>query len=98
MDRYSEDMITAMTEAIRKMVNQFISKAKYDVTFRAMVIEKKDTDKYEIEYKGKRYILQSKIPLTTGDFVTVCAPQNNLSNLYIQLNANDEWLTKYIKS
>lgn len=98
MDKYSENMIAAMTEAIRIMVNQFISKAKYDVTFRAMVITKKDTNKYEIEYRGKRYVLQSRIPLTDGDFVTVCAPQNNWSNLYIQLNANDEWLAKYIKS
>lgn len=97
MENYSE-IIKNMVNAVDYLVKQNISKAKYDVTFRAMVIEKKETDKYEIEYRGKRYILQSRIPLATGDFVTVCAPQNNWSNLYIQLNANDEWLTKYIKS
>lgn len=92
------DIIDDMVGRIAYMVKQFIAKAKYDVTFRAMIVEKKGTDKYEIEYRGRRHTVYSRIPLSVGDFVTVCMPQNNFGNLYIQLNANDEWLTKYIKS
>jgi hypothetical protein len=96
MENYSESII-AMIDSIKSIIMTIIEKAEFNKTFRATIIKKENSSKYQIMYRGKTYTLTSLIPLQIGSVVTVCAPQNNLSNLYIQLNANDEWLTKYIK-
>lgn len=96
MENYSESII-AMIDSIKSIIMTIIEKAEFNKTFRATIIKKENSSKYQIMYRGKTYTLTSLIPLQIGSVVTVCVPRNNLSNLYIQLNANDEWLTKYIK-
>lgn len=83
MENYSE-IIRNILSSIHTLIDKAIRTADFDKTFRAIVIEKKASDKYEIEYKGKRYSARCKTPLEAGKIVTVCAPQNKWNELYIQ--------------
>lgn len=83
MENYSE-IIRNFVLSMQELVHKAIRTADFDKTFRAIVIEKKASDKYEIEYKGKRYNARCKTPLEAGKIVTVCAPQNKWNELYIQ--------------
>lgn len=83
MENYS-DIIRNFVLSMQELVHKAIRTADFDKTFRAIVIEKKASDKYEIEYKGKRYNARCKTPLEAGKIVTVCAPQNKWNELYIQ--------------
>ena len=83
MENYSE-IIRNFVLSIQELVHKAIRTADFDKTFHAIVIEKKASDKYEIEYKGKRYNARCKTPIEIGSIVTVCAPQNKWNELYIQ--------------
>lgn len=96
MENYSESII-AMIDSIKSIIMTIIEKAEFNKTFRATIIKKENSSKYQIMYRGKTYTLTSLIPLPIGSVVTVCVPRNKWNEMFIQLNANDEWLTKYIK-
>lgn len=83
MENYTE-IFKNVISMVQEMISKSINKAAYDKTFRAIVINKLANNRYEIEYKGNRYSARCKIPLDSGSIVTVCAPQNNWNELYIQ--------------
>lgn len=76
--------IENMIETLLDSVDKLIKKAPYDKTFRAQVVGATNEGKYEVQYKGKEYSARCDVPLSSGTWVDVCAPQNNWSELYIQ--------------
>lgn len=95
MENYSE-IIRNFVLSMQELVHKAIRTADFDKTFRAIVIEKKASDKYEIEYKGKRYNARCKTPIEVGSIVTVCAPQNKWNELYIQAEGNEDFILNYL--
>lgn len=95
MENYSE-IIRNFVLSMQELVHKAIRTADFDKTFRAIVIEKKASDKYEIEYKGKRYNARCKTPIEIGSIVTVCAPQNKWNELYIQAEGNEDFILNYL--
>ncbi len=95
MENYSE-IIRNFVLSMQELVHKAIRTADFDKTFRAIVIEKKASDKYEIEYKGKRYNARCKTPIEAGSIVTVCAPQNKWNELYIQ--SDEEYVLNELSS
>ena len=95
MENYSE-IIRNILSSIHTLIDKAIRTADFDKTFRAIVIEKKASDKYEIEYKGKRYNARCKTPIEAGSIVTVCAPQNKWNELYIQCEGNEDFILNYL--
>lgn len=73
-----------LAEEISYVADKKDKEIKRDFTFGAQVTGVTDKGKYEIQYKGKTYSARCDIPLSSGAWVNVCAPQNNWSELYIQ--------------
>ena len=81
MENYSE-IIRNFVLSMQELVHKAIRTADFDKTFRAIVIEKKASDKYEIEYKGKRYNARCK---TRKDYASnpISFPQYNVEDQII---------------
>lgn len=89
---YSE-IIKAQIAAIRGAIEQAISKAAYDKTFKAVVLGKTAGGKYLVQYRNCRYTAFSSAELKENSVVYVCAPQNNWSELFVIAPA-DGWNLK----
>ena len=64
-------------------VDKKIKSLKFDKTFSATVVEKVSDNKYEVFYRGKKFILSYNGTLSINQSVRVCAPQNNWNELFI---------------
>lgn len=64
-------------------VKKSIDKSSFDKTFRARIVKKLDSGRYQIEYKGAKYTAKSSQTLNENDMVYVCAPMNKWEELFI---------------
>ena len=64
-------------------VQDLITYAPFDKTFRAKVIGQESTGKYKVLYKSKEYTVRCDRELLAPNMVWVCAPQNNWNELFI---------------
>lgn len=74
-----EDVGTSIYNSVCKLIKN----APFDKSFRAQVTKSLGNDKYEVLYKGNVYTVKCKVDLSVGDFVTVCASQNNWNELVV---------------
>lgn len=76
VNKIAEEIVTTIREIIDK-------DARYDISFKAKVIEIVNDGKYIISYHNKTYKASSSIPLNVGDGVWVCVPQSNWKDLFV---------------
>jgi len=67
------------------LINNKLNNIARDRTFKAKIIEKVSNNKYKILYKNRYYTARCHAELSVGDIVYVCAPENNWSELFINL-------------
>lgn len=68
---------------MKKLIENQISQAKVDHTFKAVVIKKISNDRYQVQYQRKKYTAMANKTYSVGDVVRVCAPCNDWSDLFI---------------
>lgn len=78
-----QEVITSVTNTIFTYIQSLIKDAPFDKTFRAKVIKKLASGKYQIEYKGAKYTARSSQTYNVDDIVYVCAPMNKWEELFI---------------
>ena len=78
-----DEIIKNIVSSLRENIKILINKAKFDITFKARVIENVSGNKYQVLYKGEKYTVVSNITLTKNQIVRVCAPQNNWNELFV---------------
>ncbi len=66
-------------------IQDLITHSSFDKTFRAKVIEVMPNNRCKILYVGTNYIARCDTQVSVDDIVWVCAPQNNWSELNVQL-------------
>ena len=77
-------VINEISSAITDYLDNYLArKAKFDKTFSATVVEKVSDNKYEVFYRGKKFMLSYNGTLSINQSVRVCAPQNNWNELFI---------------
>ena len=67
------------------LINNKLNNIARDRTFKAKIIEKVSYNKYKIQYKNRYYTARCHAELSVGDMVYVCAPEDNWSELFINL-------------
>lgn len=77
------EVIDELTKSVQESISKIKYSLNYDVTFKARIEETAGGGKYHIRYRGQRYSASSSIPCAAGDYVRVCAPQNNWNDLFI---------------
>lgn len=78
-----DEIIKNIASNLRESFKSILSKAKFDKTFKAKVIENVKDNKYKVLYKGQEYTATSEADLTENQIVKVCAPQNNWNELFV---------------
>jgi len=73
---------------ITLLIDSKIKNIARDRTFKAKIIEKVTDSKYKILYKNRYYTARCHADLSPDDMVYVCAPENNWSELFINLTCS----------
>lgn len=69
-------------------IDQKLKHIRRDRTFKARITEKVCDGKYTIIYQNRYYTARCPAELTAGETVYVCAPDNNWSELFINLSCS----------
>lgn len=75
-----------IAEDMNLFIDQKLKHIKRDRTFKARITEKVCDGKYTIIYQNRCYTARCPAELTAGETVYVCAPDNNWSELFINLS------------
>lgn len=80
---------TAKTNAenLLSAFNELTEDISFDRTFRVRVVRQNPDGRYIINYKNEEYSVKYNGVLQVNGMVWVCAPENNMSNLFV-VNVN----------
>lgn len=80
---------TAKTNAenLLSAFNELTEGISFDRTFRVRVVRQNPDGRYIINYKNAEYPVKYNGVLQVNGMVWVCAPENNMSNLFV-VNVN----------
>ena len=79
----TQDTINKMTQTILESVKGALRAGKFDKTFKAKVTALAGEGSVNVLYCSCLYTASSSIPCKEGDYVWVCAPCNNLQELFV---------------
>lgn len=68
---------------LKTVIENQISQANVDRTFKAVIIKKISDGKYQVQYQRKKYTVSANKSYSVGDVVRVCAPCNDWSDLFV---------------
>jgi len=74
-----------ITDDMNLLIENKLKNSKRDRSFKAKVIEKLSDGKYRIQYKNQSYTARCPATLEPNDTVYVCAPENDWTELFINL-------------
>lgn len=78
------EVMQELSHVVVSAIQSCLKSAKFDVSFKAQVTAIIAANTYTIMYKRQNYTAHGyRENIKVGDYVMVCAPQNNWSNLYI---------------
>lgn len=78
-----QEMVSSILTQVKKAIDK---EGHYDKTFTAKVVNILSNNRIEALYNGTIVRASSSIQCNTGDFVRICAPQNNWGDLFVLIN------------
>lgn len=79
----SKEYVESMLMAVKDLINH----QSFDRTFRVRVVRQNPDGRYIINYKNAEYPVKYNGTLQANEMVWVCAPENNMVNLFV-VNVN----------
>lgn len=72
-----------LEKLLRQFKDELYKNAPFDRTYKGRIVNEINPAKYEVEIRGKQYIVSSSVKCAENDFVWVCIPCGNIQNAFI---------------